>query len=129
MHYDLPRVTIYIERDFIMLTLDEIRHQFYTTRYELDVCAASVKSVAAKTKRDKQSVMIWYYFEIKEGGVSLVSDDYFGTRPLDASDDKGNPHTPWYQLEDHWDEKHIHIRAVSDEQALVKAMVIFESEF
>ena len=71
--------------------------------------------------------MRWYYFEIKADGVSLVSDDYFGARPADANDAQGNPHTPWYQLEDHWDEEHIHIRAASDQQAISKAVAIFES--
>lgn len=71
--------------------------------------------------------MTWYYFEIKEDSVSLVDDDYFGHRPSDANDCGGNPHTPWYQTQDHWDEDHIHIRAANADQALIKAMSILVS--
>jgi len=66
----------------------------------------------------------WYYFEIKEGSVSLVDDNYFEARPSDANDCGGNPHTPWYQVDDHWDEDHIHIRATNAQQALIKASLV-----
>ncbi len=68
--------------------------------------------------------MRWYYFEIKDDSVSLVDDDYFGPRPSDANDCGGNPHTPWYQEQDHWDEYHIHIRAANAQQALIKVSLV-----
>lgn len=68
--------------------------------------------------------MRWYYFEIKGDSVSLVDDDYFQARPSDANDCGGNPHTPWYQVDDHWDENHIHIRAANAQQALIKASLV-----
>lgn len=71
--------------------------------------------------------MKWYYFAIEGGALCLVGDEFFDGRPVDANECGGNPHTPWYQTEDHYDSKHIHIRAANTECALIKALGIFES--
>lgn len=66
-------------------------------------------------------MMRWYYFVVEAGAVRLPTAEELGERPDDAQDDGGNPHTPWYQAEDHWDSEHIHIKADSLEAAWAKA--------
>tara|TARA_Y100000310_G_C20574606_1_gene759821 strand:- start:569 stop:718 length:150 start_codon:yes stop_codon:yes gene_type:complete len=46
----------------------------------------------------------------------------FKSRPKDANPDQGNPHTPWYQVEKHSDENHVHIKARTKEEALSIAL-------
>ena len=55
--------------------------------------------------------MRWYYFIVKENEFTLANDSYFGERPMDALESHGNPHTPYYMTEDHWDKDHIHVYA------------------
>jgi|MDTC01.1.fsa_nt_gb hypothetical protein len=55
--------------------------------------------------------MKWYYFILKGTNFKLAREEYFGERPTDSLDDEGNPHTPYYRTEDHWDKDHIHIYA------------------
>jgi len=71
--------------------------------------------------------MIWYYFAIEDGALCLVGDEFFSDRPAHANECGSNPHTPWYQTEDHYDSNHIHIRAANAECALIKALGILES--
>ena len=68
--------------------------------------------------------MRWWYFERDEVDLVLVSDAYFEERPLDANPSNGNPHTPWYQHEHHFDEHHVHVYASDYQSAYKKAKLI-----
>ena len=64
----------------------------------------------------------WWYFHREDGALVLAVDSDFPDRPIDANDDEGNPHTPWYQTKEHFDEDHVHVRAAKYETAINKAL-------
>lgn len=66
-------------------------------------------------------MMRWYYFVVEAEAIRLPTTEELGERPADAQDAGGNPHTPWYQSSDHWDEEHIHLQAESLEDAWARA--------
>ena len=70
---------------------------------------------------------IWWYFEFsKDGNLRLADKSKFKYRPEDANPSEGNPYTPWYELEDHHNDEHIHIKAINYPVALKKATQIKE---
>jgi hypothetical protein len=70
----------------------------------------------------------WWYFELDEDdNLRLADKNKFKHRPSDANPDQGNPYTPWYELEDHYNDEHIHIKAVNYPRALKKAIQIKEN--
>ena len=75
----------------------------------------------------KNSVEKWWYFEFDENGnLRLANKNDFKHRPSDANPDGGNPYTPWYQTEDHYNDDHIHIKAINYSVAFKKATQIKE---
>ena len=66
--------------------------------------------------------MKWWYFERDGVDLVLVSDAYFEERPLDANPSNGNPHTPWYKNQNHFDDEHVHVKASNYEAAYKKAL-------
>ena len=68
---------------------------------------------------------VWWYFKFNEkGGLYLADKSDFKNRPSDANPDQGNPYTPWHQTDDHYDEHHIHIKAINYSEAFKKAKQI-----
>jgi len=65
--------------------------------------------------------MSWYYFIRNGNNIVPLKPERLPPRPKDANPDNGDPFTPWYELGDHWDEEHIHIRASSPKEAARKA--------
>jgi hypothetical protein len=77
-----------------------------------------------KQKNLKQK---WWYFEFDENGdIRLADKNIFKYRPEDANPSEGNPYTPWYELEDHHNDEHIHIKAMDYSIAFRKAISIKE---
>ena len=75
----------------------------------------------------KNSVEKWWYFEFdKNRNLRLADKNDFKHRPSDANPDQGNPYTPWYELEDHYNNEHIHIKAINYSAAFKKATKIKE---
>jgi hypothetical protein len=75
----------------------------------------------------KNSVEKWWYFEFDENrNLCLANKNKFKHRPSDANPDQGNPYTPWYELEDHHNDDHIHIKAINYSAAFKKAIQIKE---
>lgn len=65
----------------------------------------------------------WWYF-IRDGdALTLASEDFFTYRPDDATV-SDNPHTPWYDLTNHFDDDHVHIQAKSYSEAKCLARAI-----
>lgn len=64
---------------------------------------------------------MWYLFYIKKGNIALANQQNLPSRPTNVNDPRGNPYTPWYRLDDHWDLDHVHIRGESLEHAFEKA--------
>lgn len=50
----------------------------------------------------------WYYIEINANGTLSIKAD-------------GVEAVPWHRSEEHWDESHIHIKALNRAHALIKA--------
>ena len=70
----------------------------------------------------------WWYFEFNENGsLRLANKNKFKHRPSDANPDQGNPYTPWYQVKDHYDNDHIHIKATNHSMAFKKANAILQA--
>ena len=69
---------------------------------------------------------IWWYFHRDENDLILASDSDFDERPVDANYDQGNPHTPWYQTNEHFDEDHIHVYAPTYQSAYKKALSLLD---
>jgi hypothetical protein len=66
--------------------------------------------------------MEWWIFKIQDGEVNLMTVEELPPRPSDAREpENGDPYTPWYELQEHWDDEHIHIKAPSKEVAEIKA--------
>ena len=70
--------------------------------------------------------MKWYYFirRVVDGEQRLYERPLWTKlppRPADANPMNGDPLTPWYMTKDHTDEKHVHVRAESRQQALLKS--------
>lgn len=64
----------------------------------------------------------WWIFNISDGEVNLMAFEELPPRPSDAREpEDGDPYTPWYELLEHWDDEHIHIKAESLEIAEIKA--------
>ena len=73
----------------------------------------------------KNSVEKWWYFEFDENrNLHLADKNNFKHRPSDANPNQENPYTPWYQTNDHYDDHHIHIKAINYSKALKKAKQI-----
>lgn len=68
--------------------------------------------------------MKWFIFLVHTHGFTLETE--IVPRPLDARPALGDPFTPWYQTEEHYDEEHIHIQAPSLADALEKAEEIYQ---
>lgn len=69
----------------------------------------------------------WWYFEFDENSnLRLANKNDFKHRPSDANPDQGDPYTPWYQTEDHYNDDHIHIKAINYSVAFKKAIKIKE---
>lgn len=68
--------------------------------------------------------MKWYIFLVHAQGVTLETEVV--PRPLDARPAHGDPFTPWYKTEEHYDEEHIHIQAPSFLEAVKKAEEIYQ---
>lgn len=67
--------------------------------------------------------MRWHYFR-REGNKLVLEDDAVlrEQRPSDARPDDGNPHTPWHEDNEHFDEGHVHVRGVDAEHARMRAI-------
>jgi hypothetical protein len=68
--------------------------------------------------------MIWYIFLLNTG--EPVLDTVVAPRPESANPPVGGPFTPWFDTEDHWDQRHIHIKADSESAARAKALEIWK---
>lgn len=66
--------------------------------------------------------MKWWIFKIVFD--TLLLEVNHPKRPSDANPSNGDPATPWYQTEEHWDESHIHILANNESEAVHKAYQI-----
>lgn len=64
----------------------------------------------------------WWYFHREDDELVLATDSDFPDRPIDAQDDNGNAHTPWYNNTEHFDEHHVHVRAAKWDTAYRKAL-------
>ena len=75
----------------------------------------------------------WWYFHVRKVGtqirISLADPTAFEPRPEGAHPDHGNPYTPWYRTEDHIDDIHIHIKAVSETAARAKALQMHSTQY
>jgi hypothetical protein len=73
--------------------------------------------------------MRWYYF-IRAGNRLLLRRDRATVphRPADANPDNGDPLTPWYTTEDHMDDKHVHVRASSEEEACDRVLSMLSEQ-
>jgi len=67
---------------------------------------------------------MWWYFRIESGSLVLAEPSEFQERPLDANPCDGNVFTPWYNLEDHADNVHAHVKADTYSEALEKATLL-----
>jgi hypothetical protein len=67
--------------------------------------------------------MKWYIFLLNEGRP--VMDTVVVARPPEARPAVGGPFTPWFDTQEHWDDRHIHILADSDANAYSKAYGIW----
>ena len=70
----------------------------------------------------------WFHFKVSAEGVVLSNSSDFPPRPEDARPSNGNPHTPWYQAQEHWDESHIHIKDTNAYNALIRAKRIYREQ-
>lgn len=59
----------------------------------------------------------WYYFIRDEHRMILKKRTMCPPRPEDANPDYGDPLTPWYEVENHCDDHHVHVRAASESEA------------
>jgi hypothetical protein len=64
----------------------------------------------------------WYFIKNDDDTLTLAPKEMFKSRPKDANPDNGNSYTPWYQLKNHLDEYHVHIKATTKEEALSIAL-------
>ena len=71
--------------------------------------------------------MIWWYFH-REGDtlIKAVPSD-LPKRPTGSNESNNNPHTPWYNLKDHFDEDHVHVYASTYWSAYAKALKLINS--
>ncbi|MAF79895.1 hypothetical protein CL629_02320 [bacterium] len=74
----------------------------------------------------------WYYVAVEAdrfGCVSfaVVHSAKIPKRPENANLSNGNPHTPWFQKEEHVDEHHVHLKAQSVHGAERMAKVMYEN--
>lgn len=63
--------------------------------------------------------MRWFIFIVDPEGIHLETK--VEPRPADARPDNGDPFTPYYKTEEHYDNRHIHIKGSSLEEALTRA--------
>lgn len=71
--------------------------------------------------------MKWYIFLLDQGRP--VMDTVIVERPPEARPATGGPFTPWFDAQQHWDERHIHIVADSDANAYAKAYGIWNQYY
>lgn len=64
--------------------------------------------------------MPWFIYDISGERVRLVQPSDLPERPSDAAPANGDPFTPYYKTEDHYDEEHVHLFAKSRGDALFK---------
>lgn len=67
--------------------------------------------------------MRWFIFLVDPEGIRLETE--VAPRPADARPDNGDPFTPYYKTEEHYDTRHIHIRAETVEEAITRAEDIY----
>ena len=67
---------------------------------------------------------MWWYFYIESGSLVLADPSDFQERPSDANSSDGGVFTPWYNLEDHADNVHAHVKADTYSEALKKAILL-----
>jgi len=67
--------------------------------------------------------MPWFYFKRVGNNLTPMNPlpKYLPPRPQDANPDGGDPLTPWYEVDDHFDDEHVHIQGGSLEEAQEKA--------
>lgn len=71
--------------------------------------------------------MKWYIFLLDQ--KRPVMDTVIVDRPPEARPATGGPFTPWFDEQQHWDERHIHIVADSDANAYSKAYGIWNQYY
>jgi len=71
--------------------------------------------------------MKWYIFLLNQGRP--VMDTVIVDRPAEALPATGGPFTPWFDSQQHWDERHIHIMADNDKNAYSKAYGIWNQYY
>lgn len=73
--------------------------------------------------------MKWYYFARSGNALQIqLHGGRIPHRPADANPDNGDPLTPYYIDEDHLDDDHVHVRAVSVDAAKAKAHDLVAAE-
>ena len=73
--------------------------------------------------------MPWFYFKRVGNNLTPLNPltKYLPPRPPDANPDEGDPLTPWYEVDDHFDGEHVHIRGENLEDAQERARKLIAS--
>lgn len=74
-------------------------------------------------------VSTWWLYDITEGGPVLADPEKMPQRPSGARPSGGNPYTPYYKSEEHYDALHIHILARGRYNADAKALSIYQEHY
>jgi hypothetical protein len=64
--------------------------------------------------------MPWFIYDISGDRVWLLKPSDLPERPTNAAPANGDPFTPYYETEDHYDDEHVHLFAKSRSEALFK---------
>jgi hypothetical protein len=73
---------------------------------------------------ETDTYMKWYLLKTKPH-VHLADKSSFPPRPEGARPSNGNVYTPWFREDEHADEEHIHIKARTKREALVRARCLW----
>lgn len=68
--------------------------------------------------------MRWFIFIVEPQGIRLETE--VAPRPADARPDNGDPFTPWYEEGEHYDSRHIHLKAETLDAATTRAEEVYK---